>query len=75
MRQRTDAMAGSLHDAVEPARPGAGKTVREIEMSKGSRGNKEAKKPKKVTPVVKSPGTGTDAPTLPNGSKPVLQKR
>jgi len=44
-------------------------------MSKGSRGNKEAKKPKKVTPVVKSPGTGTDAPTPPNGSKPVLQKR
>ena len=75
MRQRTDAMAGNPQDAVEPARPGAGKTVREIEMSKGSRGNKEAKKPKKVTPVVKSPGTGTDAPTPPNGSKPVLQKR
>ncbi len=44
-------------------------------MSKGNRGNKEAKKPKKVTPVAKSPATGTDAPTPPSGSKPVLQKR
>lgn len=75
MRQRTDAMVGSRQDGVQPARPGAGKTVQEIEMSKGSRGNKEAKKPKKVTPVVKSPATGTDAPTPPIGSKPVLQKR
>ena len=46
-----------------------------LSMTKGQHGNKEAKKPKKVTPVVKSPATGTDAPTPPNGSKPVLQKR
>ena len=44
-------------------------------MSKGSRGNKEAKKPKKVTPVAKSPATGTDAPTPASGAKPLLQKR
>jgi hypothetical protein len=28
-------------------------------MSKGSRGNKKAKKPKRVMPVVRSPTTGT----------------
>ena len=68
MRQRTVALDRSAHH-------GRGHHTGERNMTKGQHGNKEAKKPKKVTPVVKSPGTGTDAPALPNGSKPVLQKR
>ena len=44
-------------------------------MSKGNRGNKEAKKPKRGVPVVKSPTTGSGAAATPNGSKPMLQKK
>jgi len=44
-------------------------------MSKGNRGNKEAKKPKRVVPVVKSPTPGTGAAATPNGGKPMLQKK
>jgi len=66
---------GDLQDAGQPARPAAGKTFQEIKMSKGNRGNKEAKKPKRVVPVVKSPTTGTGAAATPNGGKPMLQKK
>ena len=45
-------------------------------MAKGQmRSNKEAKKPKRVVPVVKSPTTGTGAAATPNGGKPMLQKK
>ena len=44
-------------------------------MSKGNRGNKEAKKPKRVVPVVKSPTAGTSAAATPGGAKPMLQKK
>ena len=44
-------------------------------MSKGNRGNKEAKKPKRVVPAAKSPETGTGAAATPSGGKPMLQKK
>ena len=44
-------------------------------MSKGNRGNKEAKKPKRVVPVVKTPIAGTTAVAAPSGVKPMLQKK
>jgi hypothetical protein len=47
----------------------------EIEMGKGNRGNKEAKKPKRVMPVVKSPIPGTTAAAAPSGVKPMMQKK
>jgi hypothetical protein len=43
-------------------------------MNKGNRANKEANKPKRGVPVVKSPTTGSGAAANPNGSKPMLQK-
>jgi cell division septation protein DedD len=73
--QRTDAEVANVQDAGQPARTAACKTVQEIEMSKGNRGNKEAKKPKRVVPVVKSPTTGTAAAATPGGAKPMLQKK
>ena len=75
MRQRTDASTGGAQDAILPARRDAGNTVQEIEMSKGNRGNKEAKKPKQVTPVVKSPVMGSEAPTPPSGAKALPRKK
>ena len=44
-------------------------------MSKGNRGNKEAKKPKRVVPVVKSPTAGTAVAASPGGTKATLQKK
>jgi hypothetical protein len=44
-------------------------------MSKGNRGNKEAKKPKRVVPVAKSPTTGTAPAATPSGAKPMLHKK
>lgn len=44
-------------------------------MSKGNRGNKEAKKPKKVVPVVKPPTTGSGMPILPSGSDRQLPRK
>jgi hypothetical protein len=44
-------------------------------MSKGNRGNKEAKKPKRVTPRVNLPTTGAAAPTPPGGVKPALPRK
>jgi hypothetical protein len=73
--QRTDAEVGDVQDAGQPARTAAGKTVQEIEMSKGNRGNKEAKKPKRVVPVAKSPTTGSGTAATPGGAKSMLQKK
>jgi hypothetical protein len=72
---RIDAVVGRVRDVSPPARPAAGTTVQEIEMSKGNRGNKEAKKPKRVMPVVRSPITDGAATAAPRGVKPVLQKK
>jgi len=44
-------------------------------MSKGNRGNKEAKKPKRLVPVVKPPAAGTATVATPGGVKPMLQKK
>ena len=44
-------------------------------MSKGNRGNKEAKKPKQVAPVVKPPATGAGVPAPAGGAKPPPQKK
>jgi hypothetical protein len=43
-------------------RAAADPTVQEIAMSKGNRGNKEAKKPKRVAPAVQTPVTVAVAP-------------
>lgn len=72
--QRTGGELGDHQGVVQPAPPAAGKTVQEIKMSKGNRGNKEAKKPKLV-PVVKSPTAGTAVAASPVGTKPTLQKK
>ena len=39
-----------------------------------SKGNKESKKPKQVTPA-KTPATGVATPTPVNGSRPVPRKK
>ena len=44
-------------------------------MSKGNRGNKEAKKPKQVTPAVKTPATAIATPPPASGLKPLQGKR
>jgi hypothetical protein len=59
-------------DAAPSAHPVAGKTHQEIEMSKG---NKEAKKPKRAVPVVKVPATANATPPPSSGSKPMPGKR
>jgi hypothetical protein len=40
-----------------------------------SKGNKEAKKPKRVEPVVKAPPAGIATPTPASGFKPVQRKK
>lgn len=42
-------------------------------MGKGKRGNREAKKPKRVGPAVKAPDPAT--PTAPNVFKPNVPKK
>ncbi len=44
-------------------------------MSKGNRGNKEAKKPKQVKPAPMAPTTGGGTPTPPSSPKPALAKK
>jgi hypothetical protein len=44
----------------------------EIAMSKG---NKEAKKPKRVVPPLKSPAPGSGAPTPASGAQPPQRKK
>jgi hypothetical protein len=62
-------MQPSLYDAL-PARP-----FLEIAMSKGNRGNKEAKKPKQAVPALKSPAPGGGAPTPASGAQPPQRKK
>jgi hypothetical protein len=47
----------------------------EIEMSKGNRGNKEAKKPKQVVPGLKSPAPASGAPTPASGAQTPQRKK
>lgn len=72
--QRADRELGDVQNVGQRARPAAGKT-KEIKVSKGNRGNKEAKKPKRLVPVLKSPTTGTAAAATPGGAKPMLRKK
>ena len=44
-------------------------------MSKGNRGNKEAKKPKQVRPAVAAPAAGTSVAPAPSGFKPLPLKK
>jgi hypothetical protein len=44
-------------------------------MSKGKHGNKEAKKPKQVAPVVKPPVTGAALPVPAVGSRPSTPRK
>jgi hypothetical protein len=57
---------------VQSAHIGADKTRQEIDMSKG---NKEAKKPKRVTPVAKTPVAGAATATPAPAAKPRSGKR
>lgn len=44
-------------------------------MSKGQRGNKEAKKPKKVQPAIKPPSPADSTPLLPSGESDRFKKK
>ena len=44
-------------------------------MSRGKRGNREAKKPKAVKPAVAMPVTATGTPVVPTGFKPMPAKK
>jgi hypothetical protein len=72
VRQRTDAGPPLCNGAGQSAQPVAGKIFQECEMSKG---NKESKKPKRMTLAAKAPGTGVANPTPVTGSKPLPRKK
>jgi hypothetical protein len=63
------------HGAATVARLRDGTFLREKQMGKGNRGNKEARKPKRAIPVTKTPVTGAAPPTVAIGFKAVAQKK